>query len=329
MKNALITGGAGFIGSHVADELLRRGWRVTIIDNFSTGRAENIQHLVGRPDVTIIKGDVRDLPQLPALVAEAAAIYHLAASVGVKNIMDNLVASINNNTLGTERVLEAASRPRCRILVASTSEVYGKTNNRPSREDDDLRMGSTIKSRWSYACSKALDEYLAFAYYHERTLPVTVARLFNTVGERQSDAYGMVIPTFIRQALLNQPISIHGDGRQQRCFGYVKEVAWALVELLEHDEAIGEVYNIGSTEEVTINELADRVLAITGSRSLKKHIPYGAAYTKGFDDAERRRPDIAKIKNLIGFEAKTTLDDIIKIVGADVRLQMKERAVAR
>jgi UDP-glucose 4-epimerase len=242
--------------------------------------------------------------------------------------MDNLIASINNNIEGTRCVLEAASRVRARILVASTSEVYGKTNNRPSREDDDLRMGLTIKSRWSYACSKALDEYLAFAYFHERQLPVTVVRLFNTVGERQSDAYGMVIPTFVRQALLNQPISIHGDGEQRRCFGYVKEVVWALAELMETETSIGEAYNIGSGEEITINELADRVIQVTGSSSAKVYIPYAAAYTTGFDDAERRRPDISKIRELIGFEPRVTLNDIINVVSVDVQQDLHELTVA-
>lgn len=325
-SRALITGGAGFIGSHLTDELLRRGWAVTLVDNFSTGQEANIEHLRGEGRVSLVRGDVRTLPEIPALVAQADVVYHLAASVGVKNIMDNLIASINNNIAGTERVLEAASQTGVRTLVASTSEVYGKTNNRPSREDDDLRMGSTIKSRWSYACSKALDEYLAFAYWHERQLPVTVVRLFNTVGERQSDAYGMVIPTFVRQALLQQPISIHGDGGQRRCFGYVKEVVWALAELMETEASIGEVYNVGSVEEVTINELADRVIAMTGSSSTKVYIPYTAAYTKGFDDAERRRPDISKIKALIGYEPRLTLDNIIKVVSVDVQQSLRAMA---
>ena len=315
MKRVLITGGAGFIGSHLAERLLQKGAEVHVIDNFSTGSAENLSH-IDSSHLQLTEGDVRDTELLNQVMESVDEVYHLAASVGVKHIMDNLVASIHNNIAGTEAVLEAASKSGKRVLLTSTSEVYGKSSDEPSREDDDLRMGETIKSRWSYACSKALDEYLAFAYYHERQLPVTIVRLFNTVGERQTSKYGMVLPTFIRQALRGDPLTIHGGGEQSRCFGYVKDVAWGLERLMNTPDAIGEVYNIGSPEQVTITELADRVIEATRSTSVKTYIPYAQAYKPGFDDAARRQPNIDKVKHAIGFEPQHTLDDIIEIMVA-------------
>lgn len=314
MKTTLITGGAGFIGSHLAEYLLGRGQAVRVVDNLSTGLQQNIAHLLNHSSFDFIVGDVSDGAVAKRAVEGVDTIYHLAASVGVKNIMGNLVSSIHNNIQGTESVLEAAADSNARVLIASTSEVYGKSNDTPSVETDDLRMGETIKTRWSYACSKALDEYLGFAYYHEYDVPITVARLFNTVGERQSSAYGMVIPTFVRQALTGEPISIHGDGTQIRCFGYVRDVVWALYRLMEHPQAVGEVFNIGNPEPVTIDELADKVITITGSVSTKIYIPYHQAYTRGFEDAQRRVPDITKVHRLIGFEPQHTLDDIVRIV---------------
>jgi UDP-glucose 4-epimerase len=313
MKHAIITGGAGFIGSHLAEFLLKKGYRVTAIDNLSTGSRENVAHLAGAEEFEFIEADINDAGALTA-AARADEIYHLAASVGVKQIMENLVTSILNNIDGTARVLEAAARTGARTLVVSTSEVYGRSANRPSLETDDLRMGEPKKTRWSYACSKALDEYLALAYFYERNLPVTVVRLFNTVGDRQSSAYGMVLPTFVRQALAGQLLTIHGDGRQSRCFVYVKDVVQALYALMKNDKTVGEVYNVGSTEAVTINDLADRVIAATGSRSQKQFIPYEQAYSRGFDDAYRREPDIDKIGEAIGFKPMHLLDDIIKLV---------------
>lgn len=312
----IVTGGAGFIGSHLVDALVVSGYNVTVIDNLSTGNVENIAELVERGKITWIEGDVRDRELMAALMAGADYVYHLAASVGVGHIMQHLVASIENNIDGTVSVLEAAAGSGARVLVTSTSEVYGKSNSRPSREDDDLRMGATVKSRWSYACSKALDEYLAFAYMHERELPVTVVRLFNTVGERQTDAYGMVIPTFVRQALAGKPLTIHGDGEQVRCFGYVRDVVDALQKLLESPRTIGEVYNVGSDEAVTISELADLVLEITGSSSEKQFIPYDEAYKTGFEDAQRRQPDITKVQQAIGWQPQTLLRDIVTLVTA-------------
>lgn len=329
MKKVLITGGAGFIGSHLAEYLLEKGEEVFVVDNLSTGSLDNIRHLTDAPRFHVTIGDVRSRTTIEPLVDAVDAVYHLAASVGVRNIMSNLVGSIQNNIEGTSQVLEAARRGGKKTLVVSTSEVYGKTTDRPSTESDDLRMGDTIKSRWSYACSKALDEYMAFAYYHEHGLPVTVVRLFNTVGDRQTDAYGMVIPTFVKQALAGKALTIHGDGNQSRCFVYVKDVVWALRKLMDHPETSGEVYNIGSTESVTISELADRVLSATQSGSLKQLVPYHEAYKKGFDDAQRREPDISKINRLIGFQPQHSLDDIIRIVVRDCAKETQKTAVVR
>lgn len=314
MTKVLITGGAGFIGSHLAEHLLALGQEVFVIDNLSTGSANNISHLRGNPNFHFIDGDIRDLQVLRAVITNVEAVYHLAASVGVKNIMANLVSSIENNIDGTKAVLSLAAEKGTRVLVVSTSEVYGKGDQRPSQETDDLRMGETIKTRWSYACSKALDEYMAFAYFHEKNLPVTVVRLFNTVGDRQTDAYGMVIPTFVKQALSGRPLTIYGDGQQTRCFIYVKDVVEALHGLMNRADTVGEVYNIGSTEVINIDELASRVLSLTGSHSLKQFIPYEQAFTKGFDDAERRQPNLDKIRQTIGFAPKHSLDDIIRTV---------------
>ena len=319
MSKILITGGAGFIGSHLADRLLSQGISVVVLDNLSTGSRDNLAHAVDNPLLEVVVGDVNDRALLASLVDKVDAIYHLAASVGVKHIMDNLVSSIQNNVDGTIAVLEAAAVSGKKVLITSTSEVYGKLSEGPSAETDDLRMGETIRSRWSYACSKALDEYLAFAYFHERNLPVTVVRLFNTVGERQTDAYGMVLPTFVKQALSGAPITIHGDGTQSRCFAYVKDVVWALDGLMNSDTATGEVFNIGSTEMVTINELAQLVVQVTGSSSAVEYIPYEKAYAVGFEDASRREPDISKISSAIGFEVRHNLRDIITKVAESLK----------
>lgn len=313
MKQAVITGGAGFIGSHLAEYLLERGYRVTAVDNFLTGARENVSHLEGNRFFEVIEADVVDKGTRKYLVG-ADEIYHLAASVGVKHIMGHLVESMLNNVDGTARVLSAAADKKSRVLVVSSSEVYGRSTDRPSTESDDLRMGEPVKTRWSYACSKALDEYLALAYWHEQELPVSVVRLFNTVGDRQSSAYGMVLPTFVRQALRGEPLTIHGDGKQSRCFIYVRDVVSAMYELMQHSEALGQVYNIGSREVITIDELASLVLTATGSMSKKEYIPYEEAYQSGFDDAYRREPDISKIHQIIGFEPTFSLSDIISKV---------------
>lgn len=311
MNKFLITGGAGFIGSHLAEHLLSLGYTVFAIDNLSTGSLANIAFLENNPNFHFFSGDISESPDLENLISSVDAVYHLAASVGVKNIMDNLVSSINNNIVSTARLLEIASKHNKKILLTSTSEVYGKNSQKPSAENDDLRMGETIKSRWSYACSKALDEYLSFAYFNERNLPVTVVRLFNTVGERQTDAYGMVIPTFIKQALQNRPLTIHGDGKQSRCFIYVKDVVTAMQQLMEKNETNGEVYNIGSKQVITIEALADKIIDYTESKSIKQYIPYNEAYKVGFEDAERREPNIDKITKLLNFAPQNSIDDII------------------
>lgn len=313
MRHAVITGGAGFIGSHLAEHLLQNGYRVTVVDNFLTGARENVSQLEENHAFQLIEADVTDEATGQWLVG-ADEIYHLAASVGVKHIMGNLVGSMLNNVDGTARVLAAAAEKKARVLVVSSSEVYGRSTDKPSVESDDLRMGEPIKTRWSYACSKALDEYLALAYWHEQKLPVTVVRLFNTVGDRQSSAYGMVLPTFVRQALRQEPLTIHGDGKQSRCFIYVKDVVKAMRELMQNDGTLGQVYNIGSREVVTIDELADMVLAATNSQSEKQYISYEDAYQSGFDDAYRREPDITKISQKIGFTPSYSLAEIISTV---------------
>lgn len=328
MKTVLITGGAGFIGSHLADYLLERGLSVRTVDNLSTGSRANIMHLEGQDRFEFIQGDICNRDVAIRAINGVDTIYHLAASVGVKHIMGNLVSSIHNNIAGTQSVLEAASHERPRVLIASTSEVYGRISHTPSKETDDLRMGETIKSRWSYACSKALDEYLAFSYFHEREVPVTIVRLFNTVGERQSSAYGMVIPTFVRQALAGEPITIHGDGNQSRCFGHVFDVVRALSALMEIPGAVGEVFNIGNPEQITINEVADRIITATNSKSSKSYIPYAKAYTEGFEDAQSRVPDISKVRGMIGFKPRYELDDIIESVIAWQRSSIRASATA-
>jgi UDP-glucose 4-epimerase len=311
MNKFLITGGAGFIGSHLTEHLLALGHEVYVIDNLSTGSLNNIAHLKDNPKIHFVAGDVSESPDLEELVVSVNAIYHLAASVGVKNIMDNLVSSINNNIISTARLLEMASKYDKKILLTSTSEVYGKNSQKPSAESDDLRMGETIKSRWSYACSKALDEYLSLAYFNERNLPVTVVRLFNTVGERQTDAYGMVIPTFVKQALQGKPLTIYGDGKQSRCFVYVKDVVKAMQQLMDNENTNGEVYNIGSKEVISMEELADKIIDFTKSKSVKQYIPYDKAYKVGFEDAERREPNTDKIAKLLNFTPQSNINDII------------------
>lgn len=308
---ALITGGSGFIGSHLAEYLLARGQEVFVIDDLSTGAITNISGLKSNPLFHYFINSIFNESLLAELADEVDVVYHLAASVGVKVVVENLVGSIENNVRGTELVLAMASKKKKKVLIASTSEVYGRGEKEVFRESDDLQMGPTTKSRWSYACSKALDEYLTLAYHQERKLPVTVVRLFNTVGERQTDAYGMVIPSLVRQALHGAPLTIHGDGEQSRCFCHVSDVVRALHQLMEHPSTNGQVYNIGSTQSITINELADEILRLTNSSSSKQNIPYTEVYNAGFDDITRRVPDISKIYNLIGWQPTMKLEEII------------------
>ena len=310
----LITGGAGFIGSHLADAYIERGDEVFIIDDLSTGSVDNIAHLKKHPRFSYTIDNVRNSPVVAELVDQCDVIFHLAAAVGVKLIVESPVHTIETNVHGTEVVLALANKKKRKVLVASTSEVYGLSDQVPFREDGHLVMGATVKGRWSYACSKALDEFLALAYWREKKLPTIIVRLFNTVGPRQTGQYGMVIPTFVKQALSGRPITIYGDGNQTRCFGYVGEVVEALIKLMDHPDSVGQVFNIGSNEEVTILELAERVKALTGSTSEIVFLPYDDAYEEGFEDMPRRVPDISKVGGLIGFEPEMTLDRILHTV---------------
>jgi UDP-glucose 4-epimerase len=307
----LITGGAGFIGSHLAEILLDRGHRVEVVDDLSTGSTENIRHLQAKPGFGCTIDSCHDSRLVAELVDEADYVYHLAAAVGVQLIVDSPVRTIETNVHCTEIVLAQASKKRRPVFVASTSEVYGKSGELPFREDGDIVMGATSRGRWAYACSKALDEFLALAYHRERMLPVIVGRMFNTVGPRQTGRYGMVVPTFVRQALAGKPITVFGSGEQQRCFCHVRDVVRALAELLERDDLYGEVLNIGSTEEVSMLELAERVKDAVGSRSEIVLVPYGEAFGEGFEDMRRRVPDTGKIERALGWHATASLDQIL------------------
>lgn len=310
----LITGGAGFIGSHLAEKHLERGDEVYIIDDLSTGSIENIQFIKSHPKFHYVLDTVTNIQLTAEMVDLCDVVYHLAAAVGVKLIVESPVRTIETNVRGTEVVLSLAAKKRKRVLVASTSEVYGKLDRVPFREDDDLVMGATNKGRWSYACSKAIDEFLAIAYWKEKRVPTVVVRLFNTVGPRQTGQYGMVIPSFVRQALKEQDITVYGDGAQSRCFTHVQDVVGGLMKLIEHPKAVGEVYNIGSGNEVTILELAERIRSLTQSRSQIVFVPYEKAYEEGFEDMLRRVPSIEKINQLVGYEPKHSLDEILHSV---------------
>ena len=320
---SLITGGAGFVGSHLAEELLLRGSEVFVLDDLSTGSIENIDHLKPNPRFHYTLGSVHDEPVLAELIDRCDVVFHLAAAVGVKLIVESPVRTIETNVHGTEVVLKHANKKRKKVLITSTSEVYGKSAAVPFREDQDLLLGPTTKGRWSYACSKAIDEFLAIAYYHERKLPIVIVRLFNTVGPRQTGRYGMVIPTFVSQALKSQPITVYGDGEQSRAFGYVGDVVRAMADLSGHDSAVGQVFNIGSTQEITINQLAQLVKTLTGSGSEIVHLPYDRAYEQGFEDMPRRVPDISKIRELIGYSPTLDLQGILMRIIASMRDSQK------
>jgi UDP-glucose 4-epimerase len=308
---ALITGGAGFIGSHLSEMLLERGHEVLILDNLSTGSIDNISHLKGRAGFEYFIDSVNNEPLLAELIDRSDVVFHFAAAVGVKLIVEQPVYTIETNVHGTEVVLKHANKKKKLVVIASTSEVYGKSDDVPFREDSDLVMGPTPKHRWAYACSKAIDEFLALAYWKERKLPVIIVRFFNTVGPRQTGQYGMVIPNFVRQALAGEPITVFGDGTQSRSFTHVADVVSALLKLVGEPKAIGEVINLGNTEEVSIRELAERVRSLSGSKSTIKFIPYDQAYESGFEDMPRRVPALQKAESLIGYATKHTLDDIL------------------
>jgi UDP-glucose 4-epimerase len=310
----LITGGAGFIGSHLCDALLSSGHAVQVIDDLSTGAFANIAHLKSHPGFGYAIDSVANESLLAELVDGCDVVFHLAAAVGVRKIVEEPVRTLETNVHGTEVVLKHANKKKKLVVIASTSEVYGKSTAVPFGEDDDLVLGPTPKHRWAYACSKAIDEFLALAYWKERRLPVVIVRLFNTVGPRQTGQYGMVIPTFVRQALAGQPVTVHGDGTQTRSFTSVDDVVRALAALAEEPRAVGEVFNVGNDHEITIGDLAARVTALVGSSSPIVTIPYDQAYETGFEDMPRRVPDTTKIRRLIGWTPRVALDDILRSV---------------
>ena len=311
---ALITGGAGFVGSHLAERLLQEGHDVTVLDNLSTGSIDNITHLKTAPRFDYVIDSVTNEPLLAEMIDRSDVVFHLAAAVGVKLIVEQPVHTIETNVHGTEVVLKHANKKKKLVFIASTSEVYGKSIDVPFRESADLVLGASAKHRWAYACSKLIDEFLALAYWKERKLPVVIVRLFNTVGPRQTGQYGMVLPTFVRQALSGHPITVFGDGTQSRSFTYVGDVVGALIKLSQEPRAIGEVFNIGNMGEITISDLANKVKTMTGSSSPIHYIPYSEAYEEGFEDMPRRVPDITKIRELIGYEPQLGLDEIIQTV---------------
>jgi len=317
---ALITGGAGFIGSHLAERLLRDGHEVAVLDNLSTGSIDNISHLKTTPGFSYAIDSVTNESLLAEMIDRSDVVFHLAAAVGVKLIVEQPVHTIETNVHGTEVVLKHANKKKKLVFIASTSEVYGKSTDVPFREGAELVLGATVKHRWAYACSKLIDEFLALAYWKERKLPVIIVRLFNTVGPRQTGQYGMVLPTFVRQALAGHPITVFGDGKQTRSFTFVGDVVDALIKLTNEPRAIGGVFNVGNTDEVSIRELAERVKTLSGSQSTIQYVPYDEAYEAGFEDMPRRVPDISKIRALVGYEPKLELNAIIRTVIEHIRV---------
>jgi UDP-glucose 4-epimerase len=320
----LITGGAGFVGSHLTDELLARGHAVSMLDDLSTGAIDNIRHLRHHPRFEYTIGSCHERPLVAELVDSADVVYHLAAAVGVELIVESPVRTIETNIHAAEVVLGAASKKKKPVFVASTSEVYGKSAALPFQEDGDLVLGPTYKGRWSYACSKAIDEFLALAYWKERGLPTVIGRMFNTVGPRQTGRYGMVVPNLVGQALAGRPLTVFGDGTQSRCFCHVHDVVRALADLMERDDLYGEIFNIGAESEITITGLAEKVVEVVGSESPITYVPYDEAYEAGFEDMHRRVPDITKIREVLGWEPRKTLDEIVVDVKQD---QLGQRGI--
>lgn len=317
--NVLITGGAGFIGSHLADRLLERGHRVLALDNLSTGSHGNIEHLLERTDFEFALGSILNADLVDDLVARCDAVFHLAAAVGVDLIVQRPLESLATNIRGSEIIFEKAHKYGAKVLVTSTSEIYGKNTSDRLNEDDDRILGSPLKSRWSYSEAKAIDEILAYTYWKEKGLETVIVRLFNTVGPRQTGSYGMVIPRFVSQAVRNEPITVYGDGSQTRCFCYVGDVVGALIDLMNHPEAYGKVFNIGGTEEISMSDLAHRVTEIADSSSKIKYLSYEEAYEEGFEDMQRRVPDITRVNRLVGFQPTVSLEEIIRLVVAEQR----------
>jgi UDP-glucose 4-epimerase len=321
--NALVTGGAGFIGSHLAERLLRDGHNVSVIDNLSTGSLENIQGFQDSANFHFVEGDIRNVGLMEQSAQECEVIYHLAAAVGVQLIADRPVHTIETNIGGTEVVLEAANKFGRKTLIASSSEVYGKNEKVPFHEEDDIVLGSTSFSRWSYACGKAIDEFLGLAFYQEYGLGVVIGRFFNTIGPRQTGQYGMVVPRFVRWAIENRPLRIYGNGQQRRCFCYVQDVVDAIVGLMNCEQAAGKVYNIGSTEEIAIEELADRIIEMTGSKSTKEFVSYEQAYGRPIEDMMRRVPGLERIKETIGWQPRTSLPETLEVIIESERAKLK------
>ena len=319
----LITGGAGFVGSHLADKLIGEGHDITVIDDLSTGRYQNVEHLEGKPNFRLIIDTVLNEKLMEELIRETDRVFHMASAVGVRLIMEHPVKTIETIFRGTDVVLGFCSRYRKRVLIPSTSEVYGKGASIPFREEDDLLTGSTDKHRWAYACAKTLDEFLALAHWKETRLPVVVVRLFNTVGPRQTGQYGMVVPNFVKSAIRNEPLIVHGDGSQSRCFGHVLDIVEGLTKAIETPECFGQVINFGNDEEVSIKGLAEKAIQMTGSTSEIRYIPYTEAYGEGFEDMQRRVPSLDKARRLVGFEPTRTLDKIINDVAAQFQEELK------
>ena len=311
IKKVLVTGGAGFIGSHLCEKLLLKGLKVHVVDDLSTGVYENLCECFSNPEFSFEKGSILDDAAMEKMISDSDIVFHLAAAVGVKLIINDPVSVIETNVEGTGKVLKYASKYEKKTIITSTSEVYGKNNVPPFKETDDIVIGSTDKQRWSYACSKAMDEFIAFAYHKEYGFPFVVVRLFNTVGVRQVGKYGMVLPTFVSQAMSGKPVTVFGTGEQTRCFLDVRDAVEALTDIMNVEEAIGNIINIGSSDEISMNELAEKVIAITGSSSEIQHVPYEKAYEPGFEDMKRRIPDISKIKKLIGFDKTISLENTI------------------
>jgi UDP-glucose 4-epimerase len=327
MASVLITGGAGFIGSHLTEALLARGDRVIVLDNLSTGRLQNLDPVGGHENFRFVQGSVLDELVVDELVHQSDVVVHLAAAVGVKLIVEQPLRSLTTNIRGSEIVIEAAHRYRSKILLASTSEIYGKNSGGPLHEESDRILGSNHVARWAYSTAKSVDEILAYAYHKERGLPSIVVRLFNTVGPRQSPAYGMVIPRLVRQALAGLPLTVFGDGTQTRCFCHVTDVVDALIRLLDHPGAIGEVFNVGSTEEISILALAEKIVARTGGRSSIELVPYDQAYETGFEDMQRRIPDTGRIRELVGWGAQRDLEVILSETIAEAARELAEPAI--
>ncbi len=322
----LITGGAGFVGSHLADKLINEGHQITVIDDLSTGRYQNVAHLEGQENFRLIIDTVLNEKLMEELIRDTDRVFHMASAVGVRLIMEHPVKTIETIFRGTDVVLGFCSRYRKRVLVPSTSEVYGKGISVPFKEEDDLLTGSTDKHRWAYACAKTLDEFLALAHWKETRLQVVVVRLFNTVGPRQTGQYGMVVPNFVKAAIKGEDLTVHGDGSQSRCFGHVLDVIEGLTKVIETPECFGQVVNLGNAEEVTIKGLAEKAIAMTGSESQIKYIPYEEAYGEGFEDMQRRVPSLEKAKRLIGYQPTRTLEDIINDVAEQFREEIKFEA---